>query len=322
MLSILIPTYNYNIFPLVQELHEQCIQQKIVFEIIVLDDCSIKFHTENNKTNTLSNCIYQILNQNIGRSAIRNLLATKATFNNLLFLDADVRLINKQFIKNYLSFIQYNSNYEVVYGGIVYQENQPETNQLLRWIYGNEREALSEKYILAIARMDFENVKQIDVLLECYAKSILPKNDIRLIILGDGIRLEEMKILANKLNIADFVDFKGFQPNTENYYKNAFFTILTSKYEGLPTVLVESLTMNTPVISFNCETGPNEIIIDRFNGLLIENQNKTKMIDGMNELVGNEELYQSLKQNAQNSVEQFQLKAICNQWEQYLNDKL
>jgi len=181
---------------------------------------------------------------------------------------------------------------------------------------------VSEKYILAIARMDFENVKQIDVLLECYAKSILPKNDIRLIILGDGIRLEEMKILANKLNIADFVDFKGFQPNTENYYKNAFFTILTSKYEGLPTVLVESLTMNTPVISFNCETGPNEIIIDRFNGLLIENQNKTKMIDGMNELVGNEELYQSLKQNAQNSVEQFQLKAICNQWEQYLNDKL
>ncbi len=143
MLSILIPTYNYNIFPLVQELHEQCIQQKIVFEIIVLDDCSIKFHTENNKTNTLSNCIYQILNHNIGRSAIRNLLATKATFTNLLFLDADVRLINKQFIKNYLSFIQYNSNYEVVYGGIVYQENQPETNQLLRWIYGNEREALS-----------------------------------------------------------------------------------------------------------------------------------------------------------------------------------
>lgn len=181
---------------------------------------------------------------------------------------------------------------------------------------------VSEKYILAIARMDFENVKQIDVLLECYAKSILPKNDIRLIILGDGIRLEEMKILANKLNIADFVDFKGFQPNTENYYKNAFFTILTSKYEGLPTVLVESLTMNTPVISFDCETGPNEIIIDRFNGLLIENQNQTKMINGMNELVGNEELYQSLKQNAQNSVEQFQLKAICNQWEQYLNDKL
>src|SRR5690606_13781436 len=181
---------------------------------------------------------------------------------------------------------------------------------------------VSEKYILAIARMDFENVKQIDVLLECYAKSILPKNDIRLIILGYGIRLEEMKILANKLNIADFVDFKGFQPNTEKYYKNAFFTILTSKYECLPTVLVESLTMNTPVISFNCETGPNEIIIDRFNGLLIENQNKTKMIDGMNELVGNEELYQSLKQNAQNSVEQFQLKAICNQWEQYLNDKL
>lgn len=181
---------------------------------------------------------------------------------------------------------------------------------------------VSEKYILSIARMDHENVKQVDVLLECYSKSILPAKKIRLVILGDGVRLEEMKNLANKLNVSDLVDFKGFEPYPENYLKNALFTVLTSKYEGLPTVLVESLLMKTPVISFDCETGPNEIIVDRFNGLLIENQNQTKMIDGMNELITNKELYQSLKQNAQNSVEQFQLKAICIQWEQYLNDKL
>lgn len=181
---------------------------------------------------------------------------------------------------------------------------------------------VSEKYILSIARMDHENVKQVDVLLECYSKSILPAKKIRLVILGDGVRLEEMKNLANKLNVSDLVDFKGFEPYPENYLKNALFTVLTSKYEGLPTVLVESLLMKTPVISFDCETGPNEIIVDRFNGLLIENQNQTKMIDGMNELITNKELYQSLKQNAQKSVEQFQLKAICIQWEQYLNDKL
>jgi len=176
-----------------------------------------------------------------------------------------------------------------------------------------------EKYILSIARMDHENVKQVDVLLECFAKSILPMKKIRLVILGDGVRLEEMKTLANKLDISDLVDFKGFEPNPENYLKNAIFTILTSKYEGLPTVLVESLLMKTPVISYDCETGPNEIIIDRFNGLLIENQNKDKMIDGMNELAENEELYNFLKQNSYKSVEKFRIEVIKKQWRKIIN---
>jgi len=143
MLSILIPTYNYNVFPLVKEVSEQCIAEKISFEMIVLDDAAQNFHTENNEINSLDNCSYSILNQNIGRSAIRNLLSTKASFDNLLFLDADVRIISNKFIKNYVNFIKSNSNYGVVYGGIIYQESKPNNDQLLRWIYGNKREALS-----------------------------------------------------------------------------------------------------------------------------------------------------------------------------------
>ena len=138
--------------------------------------------------------------------------------------------------------------------------------------------------------------------------------------MGDGVRLEEMKSLADELNISDFVDFKGFEPNPENYLKNALFTVLTSKFEGLPTVLVESLLMETPVISFDCETGPNEIIIDRFNGILIENQSKEKMIAGMNELINNDELYQFLKQNSYKSVNKFQIEAIKKQWRKVIND--
>src|SRR5690606_6196842 len=104
----------------VKEVSEQCIAEKLSFEIIVLDDASQNFLTENNEINSLDHCSYSILNQNIGRSAIRNLLSTKALFDNLLFLDADVRMISDQFIKNYINFIKSNSNYGVVYGGIVY----------------------------------------------------------------------------------------------------------------------------------------------------------------------------------------------------------
>lgn len=224
-------------------------------------------------------------------------------FKNRLFICVSLGIEKK--VKRQFPFL----NVQTIYNFVDFKEEVKSEQQ-------------SDKYTLSIARMDHENVKQVDLLLECYVKSMLPAKEIRLVILGDGVRFEEMKSLANKFNVSDLVDFKGFEPNPENYLQDALFTVLTSKYEGLPTVLVESLLMKTPVISFDCETGPNEIIIDRFNGLLIENQNKEKMIEGMNELIINNELYQFLKQNAYKSVEKFQMEAIKKQWEKVINDIL
>ena len=143
MLSILIPTYNYNVFPLVSELHKQCLECEIDFEIIVIDDGSKLFFNENQEINSFENCHFEILAKNIGRSAIRNLLAKKAKFNSLLFLDADTIPIHNHFIKNYIA--QINEDEKVVYGGIEYQKDKQTKSQILRWKYGNSREALSVK---------------------------------------------------------------------------------------------------------------------------------------------------------------------------------
>jgi hypothetical protein len=123
MLSILIPTYNYNVYPLVLELHKQCTDCEIEFEIISLDDYSKGFQIENQKINSITNCSFEILNKNIGRSAIRNLLARKATYSNLLFLDADTFPANNNFIPNYLKHI--NTEEKIVYGGILYKKENP-----------------------------------------------------------------------------------------------------------------------------------------------------------------------------------------------------
>jgi glycosyltransferase involved in cell wall biosynthesis len=141
MLSILIPTYNYEIFELVNVLNKQCHDTKVDFEIIVLDDGSIKFHDENNKINELEFCSYQKLEENIGRSAIRNFLAKKANFDNLLFLDSDTIPIDNKFIPNYCS--QINKGFEIVYGGIKYRSEKPKKSQLFRWKYGIKRESIS-----------------------------------------------------------------------------------------------------------------------------------------------------------------------------------
>jgi len=141
MLSILIPTYNYNVVPLVLELQKECLECDINFEILVFDDGSKLFLVENKQINSLENCRFEVIEKNIGRSAIRNLLAEKAKFNSLLFLDADTIPIHNHFIKIYIA--QINEDEKVVYGGIEYQKEKPKKSKILRWKYGNSREALS-----------------------------------------------------------------------------------------------------------------------------------------------------------------------------------
>ncbi|MCK0114774.1 glycosyltransferase family 2 protein [Gelidibacter sp. F63206] len=145
MISVLIPVYNYNIVPLVENLHQQLTETGIIFEILAHDDGSTNqaFIESNQSINNLEYTSYHILNKNIGRSAVRNLLAKNASFEWLLFLDADVLPKNRNFISKYLRSISTNS--EVIYGGIVYTEEKPDQTNLLRWVYGNKREALTSE---------------------------------------------------------------------------------------------------------------------------------------------------------------------------------
>jgi N-acetylgalactosamine-N,N'-diacetylbacillosaminyl-diphospho-undecaprenol 4-alpha-N-acetylgalactosaminyltransferase len=168
-------------------------------------------------------------------------------------------------------------------------------------------------YILAAGRME-DNVKQFDHLIESYAKSELPKNNIKLVIIGDGKLKSDWQILAKSLHVANNVVFLGFVSNPFLYYANALFTVMTSKYEGFPMVLIESLACETPVISYDLKSGPNEIITQQQNGLLVANQNKVAMTLAMSELFLDKELYLRCKQNAKQSVERFSLETIGKQW--------
>lgn len=140
MLSILIPTYNYDVLPLVKKLFEQCTQEGMEYEIIVLDDAS-SLHFDNEKINLLENCLFKILDKNMGRSAIRNLLAKKAKYDWLLFLDADAFPVENKFIYNYRKHINHFD--KVLCGGMKYSSEKPNNNKKLRWTYGRKREALT-----------------------------------------------------------------------------------------------------------------------------------------------------------------------------------
>lgn len=145
MLSILIPTYNYSVFQLVQNIHRQCMACSISFEIICLDDNSLNnFRLENEKIKELSNCFYFKNETNLGRTRTRQILAEKAKFEWVLFLDADVIPETEHFIKNYIRFL--NETNAVIFGGYKYEKNQPELSKILRYTYGKEREEKSAEF--------------------------------------------------------------------------------------------------------------------------------------------------------------------------------
>ena len=181
----------------------------------------------------------------------------------------------------------------------------------------NEPLNIDEKFILAVGRMQ-DNVKQFDILIQAYAVSVLPKNNVKLIILGWGNLISEHQKLVNRLKLNDLVIFTGKVSNPFPYYKKALFTVLTSKNEGFPTVLLESLSCKTPVIAFDCLSGPNEIIVHRKNGLLIENQNIKELILGINLLFEDQELYQICKENATMHLTQYEQEAIYEQWKKHI----
>lgn len=238
---------------------------------------------------------------------ISNYLSKQKLFNKILYSKSKLICVSKGIEE------EINRNYPFLTTQTIYNSIHIETDSL---------DTLSEKYIISISRMDKNNVKQVDMLLKCYAKSNLPALNVKLIILGDGIRLNEMKLTAKQLKVDHLIYFKGFVSNPYSYLKDAFFTVLTSKNEGLPTVLIESLALATPVISFDCPTGPKEIIRNNYNGLLIENQNTDEMIKGMNLLVSDVELYNEIKKNALQSVQKFSKEKISLEWQKLINDKL
>lgn len=148
MLSVLIPTYNINLHPLVSELQAQLIGAQIEYEIIIEDDASsdkaIRYH--NSLLGELDNVMYIEHSENLGRSKTRNHLADTARHPYLLFLDCDARVRKPSYIAHYLHFISVKKEQNpefAVSGGLSYREDLPEKSKHLRYKYGIKREVRS-----------------------------------------------------------------------------------------------------------------------------------------------------------------------------------
>jgi glycosyltransferase involved in cell wall biosynthesis len=120
--------------------------------------------------------------------------------------------------------------------------------------------------ILGVGRHHFQ--KGFDTLLRAFAR-VRQETPARLVILGEGPERPNLERLAAELGVAADVDMPGFDPNPFRYMKRAGVFVLSSRYEGLPNVLIQALACGCPVVSTNCPNGPAEILDDGRYGALV-----------------------------------------------------
>ena len=184
----------------------------------------------------------------------------------------------------------------------------------------NNNQKVREKKILAVGNLDRYVHKGFDNLLDIVKEVFKSNPDWRLQIVGGGdTGLKELKERTQKLGLEHKVEFYGFRKDVKEIMAESEIYILTSRYEGLPMVLIEAMSQGMACISYDCVSGPSEIIVDGKTGFLVKNQSKEEMILKLEDLITNDQLRKTMMENAVKSLDRFHLDNVGAKWENLLS---
>jgi glycosyltransferase involved in cell wall biosynthesis len=138
--------------------------------------------------------------------------------------------------------------------------------------------------ILGVGRLTAQ--KAFDVLIEAFAQ-VRKSQQVRLLILGEGEDRPMLEALIKRLGLADDVELPGYVSNPYPYMAHAGLFVLSSRWEGLPTVLVEAMSLGTPVIATDCPSGPREILKGGQYGPLVPTNDPMALALAMQNVLSN-----------------------------------
>lgn len=155
--------------------------------------------------------------------------------------------------------------------------------------------------------------KDIKTLIDAFNLFWNKYSDVKLYIVGDGDKATEFKSCAKNLKSGKNIIFTGSLDNPYALMKGAIANILSSKFEGFGMVLVESMALNTPMISSNCKSGPSEILEQGKSGILFEVGNSKQLFECMEKVYTQKDTINQMVARASNSLERFEPSKIFKQ---------
>lgn len=171
----------------------------------------------------------------------------------------------------------------------------------------------SNKEVIAVGRYTYQ--KGFDLLIEAWEKVFKLHPDWTLNIYGGGNK-ESYQQQANKLGLQGVITFNGPVENIHEKYLNSAIFVLSSRFEGLPLVLIEAMSMALPPVAFSCQCGPKDIIQNGINGILCDVGDTNKMADGICHLIDNQLERKEMGKKAAESIQIFSMENVMRQWDE------
>jgi len=165
-----------------------------------------------------------------------------------------------------------------------------------------------------------ERQKGFDLLIRAFASIATTRPEWDLKILGEGAERDALTVSISQVGLSTRITLPGREPDAMAALRAADLFVLSSRYEGFPNALCEAMACGLPVISFDCPSGPAEIVRDGVDGRLIPAEDVDALALAMSELTGNAESRRALAAQATAVAERFSVVRIAALWERVLRD--
>jgi glycosyltransferase involved in cell wall biosynthesis len=164
----------------------------------------------------------------------------------------------------------------------------------------------------------FEAQKGFDLLIRAFARLSVSHPDWRLLLVGDGSQASELKKLVELLQLQERVYMPGSARRPRDWLRLADLFVFSSRFEGFPNALLEAMASGLPVISFDCPSGPGEIIEHGRNGMLVKTIDENALAECMALLMADAQLRHRLAHQARDVLQRYSVSRIMGHWESLL----
>jgi len=162
--------------------------------------------------------------------------------------------------------------------------------------------------------------KGFDLLIPAFAEVAREFPDWRLHIYGTGPKRDRLRRLIDELGVRDNVRLMGRTDRLDEKLADASLFVLSSRFEGLPMVMLEAMTHALPVVSFDCPTGPADVIVHGENGLLVPPGDVAGLAQAMITLIRDRELRVAMGKAALRTVAGYGPEAVAPRWHELFTE--